>query len=102
MLIFNYGIKKKIRGYKTLIRLFTKRIEDKTSNNNNNDNNNDNNNTNNNSNKNELIINKNKNTLPSRTQSKRGYQKIHATTLLTKVLIDNQNNNSNSNSKPVR
>ena len=51
-----FGIKKKIRRYKTLIHTFTKRIEDKTNNstdkNSNNDNNNNNNNNNNNDNNN--------------------------------------------------
>ena len=58
MLIFNLWHKKKIRRYKTLIHILTKRIEDKTNDNNNNNNKNNNiiitttNNSNNNNNNN--------------------------------------------------
>ena len=44
------GIKKKIKGYKTLIHTFTKKIEDKRNDDNNNNNNNINNSNNNNNN----------------------------------------------------
>ena len=47
-----FVIKKKIRGYKTLIHTFTKRIEHKTKNSNNKNNNNNSNNNNNHKNKN--------------------------------------------------
>ena len=73
-----FGIKIKIRGHKTLIHTFTKRIEDKTNNSNNkNDNNNDNNNNNNNINNNDINssnknnINNNNNNNNNETKAKR-------------------------------
>ena len=79
-----FGIKKKIRGYKTLIHTFTKRIEHKTKNSNNkNNNNNNSNNNNNHKNKNNNQT-KAKKALNRRTQSREKIKK-HPIALLINI-----------------
>ena len=80
-----YGIKRRIRGYKTLIHTFIKRIEDKT---------------NQNDNKNNNKKTKTKN-LEQENPTKERRKKIHFTRFVMEGLINNQNNKKHNKNKKI-